>query len=126
MNHTSFWSNTVADLLLNIKSDPNGLTNDEAKKRLASYGANLLKPKKRTDSLTLLLSQFKSPIILILVFAAILSFFLGDNVDAIIILIIVLVSGLLGFWQEQGACKCIEKLLSIVQIKANVLRDGKA
>ena len=72
----------------------------------------------------MLLSQFKSPIILTLVFAAGLSFFLHDPVDAVIILMIVLISGLLGFWQERGAADAVEKLLAIVRIKTSVLRDG--
>jgi Mg2+-importing ATPase len=102
------------------------LTGNEAKKRLALYGANLLKPQKRSDVLTLLVSQFKSPIILILFFATGLSFFLHDPVDAFIILSIVIVSGLLGFWQERGASNAVAKLLSIIQIKAAVLRDGNS
>jgi Mg2+-importing ATPase len=56
----------------------------------------------------------------------VLSFFLHDAVDAMIILSIVLISGLLGFWQERGASNAIAKLLSIVQIKVAVLRDGKS
>jgi Mg2+-importing ATPase len=59
-------------------------------------------------------------------FATALSFFLGDPVDAAIILAIVLISGLLGFWQERGAANAVEKLLAIVQIKAAVLRDGSS
>ena len=109
-----------------LESVKEGLTGSEAQKRLDLYGANLLKPPKRTDVFTLLISQFKSPIILILLFATVLSFFLHDAVDAIIILSIVLISGLLGFWQERGASNAIAKLLSIVQIKAAVLRDGKS
>ena len=88
-------------------------------------GANLLRPKGRTDSLTLLLAQYKSPIILILVFACLLSFALGDQADALIILAILLVSGLLGFWQERGATNAVAKLLAIVQIKATVRRQGE-
>jgi Mg2+-importing ATPase len=122
----AFWNLSAADLFKLLQTVKEGLTSVEAKKRLALYGANLLKPPKRTDVLTLLVSQFKSPIILILLFATGLSFFLHDPVDAIIILSIVLVSGLLGFWQERGASNAIEKLLSIVQIKAAVLRDGKS
>jgi len=120
----AFWSIPAAELLQQLQTTPQGLTNDEASQRFIRYGANLLKPKKRSNTLTLLLSQFKSPIILILIFASGLSFFLHDPVDAGIILTIVLVSGLLGFWQERGAANAIEKLLSIVQIKAEVLRDG--
>jgi Mg2+-importing ATPase len=122
----AFWSLSASDLLKLLESVKEGLTGSEAKKRLDLYGANLLKPQKRTDVLTLLISQFKSPIILILFFATGLSFFLHDAVDAMIILSIVLISGLLGFWQERGASNAIAKLLSIVQIKAAVLRDGKS
>ena len=74
--------------------------------------------------LRLLLAQFKSPLILILLFATGLSFFLHDPVNALIILTIVLVSGLLGFWQEHSATNAVEQLLAMVQIKATVLRDG--
>jgi Mg2+-importing ATPase len=59
-------------------------------------------------------------------FATGLSFFLHDPVNASIILTIVLVSGLLGFWQEHSATNAVERLLAIVQIKAAVLRDGKS
>ncbi|MEO0115275.1 MAG: magnesium-translocating P-type ATPase [candidate division WOR-3 bacterium] len=121
---TSFWSIPTSDMLKILESSKEGLTDYEAKKRLAFYGANRLKPKKRLNTLTLLVSQFQSPIILILFFATVLSFFLHDPVDAFIILSIILISGLLGFWQEHSASNAVEKLLSIVQIKATVLRAG--
>lgn len=111
-------------MLQQLETAKEGLTGAEARQRLARYGANLLKPPKRSDVFTLLLAQFKSPLILILFFATGLSFFLQDPVQALIILIIVLVSGLLGFWQERSATNAVEKLLAIVQIKAAVLRDG--
>ena len=119
-----FWSISGEELLHNLKATPDGLTTYEAKKRLISYGANRLKPQKRSDAFTLLIGQFKSPIILILLFATLLSVSLHDPVDALIILLIVLVSGLLGFWQEHSASNAVEKLLAIVQIKAAVFRDG--
>ena len=119
-----FWSIPVIDLLQKLQTTPQGLTKQEATQRLSQYGANLLKPKKRSDTLTLLLAQFQSPIIVILIVAAGLAFFLNDATDTIIILTIVLVSGLLGFWQERGAADAVAKLLAIVQIKANVLREG--
>jgi len=122
----AFWCISVAEMLQKLQTAKEGLTSVEARQRLARYGANLLKPQKRSGVLTLLLAQFKSPIILILLFATGLSFFLRDPVDAFIILSIVLVSGLLGFWQERGASNAVEKLLSIVQIKAAVLRDGSS
>ena len=104
-----FWSVSSDELFKQLVWGPatgtiqQGLTSNEAQLRLKRYGANLLKPKKEASTLTLLLSQFKSPIILILLIAAGLSFFLQDAADAIIILVIVFVSGLLSFWQELGA-----------------------
>ncbi len=122
----AFWSVPAAEMLEKLETTKEGLTGDEAGKRLERFGFNLLKPRKRSDSLTLLLTQFKSPIILIFFFASGLSFFLRDPVDAFIILSIVLISGLLGFWQERGATNAVEKLLSIVRIKAAVVRDGSS
>ncbi|WP_257236366.1 cation-transporting P-type ATPase, partial [Nostoc sp. 'Peltigera malacea cyanobiont' DB3992] len=85
-----------------------GLSRQDAKQRLSEFGANSLKQKHKSSAWMLLLNQFKSPIILILIFAAVLSIFLKDAADAIIILTIVLISGLLGFWQEQGASNAVE------------------
>lgn len=125
-NHLQFfWSISPATVLKELQSEDGGLTSYEAKKRLSDYGANRLKSKKRSDLFFLLFNQFRSPIILILLFATGLSFFLHNFVDATIILSIVLMSGLLGFWQEYSASSAVEKLLSMVQIKASVLRDRK-
>ena len=101
-----------------------GLDEKEAQKRLKQYGANLLKPRKKSYSILLLLAQFNSPIILLLVFAAGLSFYLHQVASASIILVIVFISGLLGFWQERSAADAVAGLLAIIQIKASVLRDG--
>jgi len=120
----SFWSSQPNELLRSLGATAKGLTSDEAARRLETYGSNSLRPKRRADALTLLLSQFKSPIIVILLIAAAISFFLADRPDAIIILSIVLISGLLGYWQEKGAANAIARLLEMVQISAHVLRDG--
>ena len=120
----AFWSEPLGDVLVRLRTTKRGLSSEAAAHRLAEYGANLLKPQKRSNALTLLLAQFRSPIILILLFATGLSFVLRDPVNALIILSIVLVSGLLGFWQEHSATNAVEKLLAVVQIKAKVLRDG--
>ena len=119
-----FWSIPTADLLTTLKTTAQGLTQKEAQSRLANTSG--MQAKQPHPTLILLLSQFKSPIILILIFSACLSIFLKDTVDALIILAIVLVSGLLGFWQERGAADAVQKLLLIVQIKASCQRDGKA
>jgi P-type Mg2+ transporter len=120
-----FWSKSSDQMLQEMQSIATGLSGQVAKERLIQYGANSLKQTRKSSGFTLLLNQFKSPIILILIVAAVLSIFLRDAIDATIILTIVLISGLLGFWQERGASNAVSKLLALVQVKATVLRDGQ-
>lgn len=121
-----FWGVPSTELLRRLETTPQGLTGSEASLRLARLGSNIPRSRGRSGTITLLISQFSGPIILLLLFASGLSFFLEDPFDAIIILAIVLASGLLGFWQERGAADAVEKLLAIVEIKATVLRNGTA
>ena len=123
---SSFWSVEVPALLQQLGTTPDGLSTAEARARLETFGANRLAPPKRTSDLRLLLSQFESPILLLLLAAAVLSFFLRDPPDAFIILTILGASGLLGFWQERGAAHAVERLLEIVEVRATALRDGRA
>ena len=120
----TFWCVSATEIFQHLETTKAGLSGAEARQRLARYGSNSLKPQKRANVLALLLVQFKSPLILILLFATGLSFFLHDPVNALIILTIVLASSLLGFWQEHSATSAVEKLLAMVQIKASVLRDA--
>jgi P-type Mg2+ transporter len=123
---SAFWSLPAAQVLETLNASANGLSTQDAKQRLIKYGANSLQQQRKSSAIGLLLNQFKSPIILILIFAAVLSMFLRDAADAIIILAIVLISGFLGFWQERGATDAVEKLLALVQVKATVLRQGES
>jgi len=129
-----YWSIPTTDLFRQMEEEKGqqpqqlqevGLTYTEANRRLSKYGKNLVDSKRKTDSLSLLFSQFKSPIIIIFIFTSILAFFLGQTEDSLIIISIVIVSGLLGFWQEKGATDAITKLLEIVQLRTSVLRDSK-
>jgi P-type Mg2+ transporter len=120
-----FWSLPADRVLQQLHSSAQGLSDRDAKQRLLQYGVNSLKQQRKSSAIELLLNQFKSPIVLILMFAAALSIFLKDRTDAIVILAIVLISGLLGFWQEWGASDAVEKLLALVQVKATVLRQGE-
>ncbi|SIO61331.1 Mg2+-importing ATPase [Singulisphaera sp. GP187] len=119
-----FWSLTSEELLRRLRSGRQGLTPDEAGRRLILWSESLGRPRARHGRLVLLGSQFKSPIILILVAAAGLSASLGQDTDALIIIAIVLGSGFLGFWQENGAADAVEALLARVRIKAAVIRAG--
>jgi Mg2+-importing ATPase len=123
---STFWSLSPEQAFQQTHSTISGLSRQEAKQRLTHYGVNSLKRTRKSSAWVLFLNQFKSPIILILILAAVLSIFLQDAADAIIILAIVLISGLLGFWQEQGASNAVENLLALVQVKATVLREGQA
>jgi ATPase, P-type (transporting), HAD superfamily, subfamily IC len=121
----SFWGLAPDELLRQLNTAPQGLTDEDAGQRLTQFGENRLKPQKRLNVLSLFVSQFKSPIILILLFAAGLSSFLHDPTDALIIFGIIIISGLLGFWQEKGAADAVEKLLKTVQTKTMILRDNQ-
>jgi len=119
-----FWSVSGAEILRDLGASPDGMTSETARRALAEHGPNLLKPKKKSTSTFLFFSQFKSPIIIILVFAAILALALRDHANGFIILCIVLISGLLGFIQERGAAGAVNRLLAMVQVKVTALRDG--
>ncbi len=120
----AFWSLTAAELEERLQTSREGLTEEEARRRLERFGANILKPRRHAGAFRLLLSQYKSPIILLLLFACLLSFALQDHLDASIILAIILASGLLSFWQEYGANQATAKLLALVRLRATVCRQG--
>ena len=121
-----FWATPTDQALRQLDATPHGLTSQAARQRLIRYGANRLTPRRQANALMLLLVQFKSPIIVLLLFAAGLSFALGEQIDAIIILIILVASGLLSFWQERGAAGAVRRLLATIQTQATLLRDGVA
>lgn len=120
----AFWSVPPAELLERLQTTAQGLTTEEARRRLGKYGYNIVGARKKSDVPTLLLAQFKSPIILILLFAAGLAFFLHETANAAIITGIVVISGLLGFWQEYSATSAVKKLVALVQVRAKILRDS--
>ena len=120
-----FWSYPLNELEHQFQTSiKNGLTSEDAESRLSSYGRNTLKSKKKSNLLFLWASQFKSPIILIFIFTSLLSLFLGQLEDAALIITIIIISGILGFWQERGAINEVDKLLEFVQARILVLRDG--
>ena len=106
-------------------SVPEGLSTQEARTRLEKNGPNILDSHSHNSAWKLLIRQFESPIILILFAATIISMFLGEVTDGIIILGIIIPSGLLGFWQEHRASKTMQSLMSQVQVHVEVFRDGK-
>ncbi len=97
---SSFWHFSKEDSFdqLSCCSQKRRFDDAEVAKRLKVYGPNTIKNKATSSALLLFLSQFKSPVTLLLIIAALLSAGLGDVTDTIIILVIVLISSFLGFW----------------------------
>src|SRR5579871_3431071 len=120
-----FWNLKQEDAFKNLSCPAKGLSNAEAESRLKQYGYNVFKPRSKSSAIILFLSQFKSPITILLIGAALLSMGLGDFTDAVIILIIILISSILGFWQERGAANAVDELLKMVQIRCRIIREGK-
>jgi Mg2+-importing ATPase len=119
-----FWSEPIAEIFNELTSSETGLKAEIVQDRVSNL-PRVQKGQGKWRYVVLFFGQFTSPIILILLFAAGLSVFLGDPTTAAVIFFIVFASGALGFWQEQHASDAVQKLLAMVQINANVLRDGK-
>lgn len=102
-----------------------GLTGLEARRLLRLHGPNQVTGPRGHRGVRLLLAQFTSPIVLILIAATILSMALGDLTDGFIILVIIVLSGALGFWQEHSAGSAVDALLARVRVETEVIRDGR-
>ena len=120
-----FWSETTDALLARLGTSARGLDEQEAAARLRNLGANVLARRRRTDLPALILAQLASPIVLILLGATVLAFFLGDPSDAGIVCAIVIASAALGVWQEHGASRAVEGLLAQVATRVHVVRGGQ-
>lgn len=125
-NKTKSWYNVSAEeALKQLNSSADGLSSPEASKRLATDGLNELKEVKKNNALHIFFSQFKSLIIWILIVAGIVSGLLGETIDAIAILSIVILNAIIGFYQEYSAEKSIEALKKMTAPHAKVKRDGQ-
>jgi Ca2+-transporting ATPase len=101
-----------------------GLSQAEAAKRLARYGPNALREAPPPSNLLILLHQFQSPLIAILVVAAVVTTLLGEYLDAGAIAAVLLLNALIGFVQERQAERSVRSLLRLVAPRARVVRDG--
>src|SRR6478609_5772157 len=125
MDFTTFWQYDPQEVMEQLQTTAAGLSSAEATKRLLA-GSKKKKEKPQLEKdILLFISQFKSPLTLLLVAAVILSAFLGETSDVFIILFILLATGIMSFIQERHAGKAVEKLRSIIRTKVKVLRDNK-
>jgi Mg2+-importing ATPase len=121
----SYWNEDATALATSFGGGIGGLTSRRAAEQLAAVGPNSVEDAPRLSALRLLLRQFESPLVLILVFAASITLVLQQWVDAGIILAIVLGSSLLSFFQEYRASTAVEALKKRLALTARVLRDGE-
>lgn len=116
---------TKEEVIEELSSNINGLTNNEVNKRLLIYGKNVL-PKEKKDSIyKIFISQFANAITIILVLTCIFSFLVNEIVDGIAIIFIILLDVIMGTVQEYKAKKSAEALSNMIKVKTKVLRNDK-
>jgi len=120
----AYWSRPPEEVARQLGSGPGGLEPGEAARRLADIGPNALAPERALSSLRLLYEQVKSPLILILVFAAVVSIAVGEYTDSAVVLAIMMTSTGVGFWRERGARDAIARLRERLTIETEVIRAG--
>jgi magnesium-transporting ATPase (P-type) len=115
-----------SDLVVSIfDTCPTGLSASQARERLEQYDPNELTPPKKISPWTIFFRQFQNLLIIILIAATGISFFLGEHLDAYIILVIILACTILGFVQEYRAEQAAAALQKLAAPEATVLREGK-
>jgi Ca2+-transporting ATPase len=122
MNWYQLEVNQVMD---ELETSEHGLTEDEARRRLSEFGPNKLAEAEKISWMTILMHQFKSPLIYILVIAAIVTFFLQEYKDTGVIAGVLILNALIGFIQEYKAEKQVQALKKMVVARARAVRDGK-
>jgi Ca2+-transporting ATPase len=119
------WHSKETEQVLNeLKVDQQGLSSEEVKHRLDEVGYNELKEKKKVTPFQIFLNQFKDVFVIMLLVATVISFLIGENVDAITIAVIVILNSVVGFVQEYRSEKAMEAMKKLTAPKAHVIRDG--
>ena len=119
-----FYTLSEADVLKKVQSEREGLSDQEAAKRLEQDGPNMLDEGQKKSMLMKFLDQFKDFMIIVLLAAALISAISGEVVDAVIILVVVVINAIFGVIQEAKAEQAIEALKEMASPNANVRRDG--
>jgi len=112
-------------ILKDFQTSENGLSSVEAKQRNEKYWLNIIQSKDKNSARRIFFSQFSSALVIILMIAAIISFFIWEHIDAIIILWVVILNALLWFFQEYKADKAIQSLKKMAWLKSKVIRNGE-
>jgi Mg2+-importing ATPase len=120
-----YWRLQKDELLREFETSTTGLDEAEAARRLKEYGSNDIPHAGHRTATNILVSQFKSPLVYVLVFASALASLLGDTTEAIIIAAIMLVNAMLGFAQEYRSERAFDELKKYLSYTTVALRDGK-
>ncbi len=115
----------VKDIFREFETSEQGLSSKEAKKRFEKHGPNAFKKEKKTSVFEIILHQFADPLIYILIIAAVFTFFIKEYIDMWVILAVIIVNAVVGFFQEFKAEKAMDAIRSLAAPKATVLRDGE-
>ncbi|MDD6387600.1 MAG: HAD-IC family P-type ATPase [Bacilli bacterium] len=116
---------TENEIMEILKTNRNGLKQEEANERIKKYGLNELPKAKKDNIFKIFFSEFNDPIIWLLIVSIIFSFIVGEVVDACAIIFIILVDAIVGTIQEWKASKSAEALQDLIKVQVKVLRDGK-
>ena len=121
----SYWALPGDELARRLRSGRDGLSAAEAELRLRQYGPNALDAQKPLSRLRVVQNQLRSPLLLLLIFAAGASILSGEWFDAAIVLVIVAASAAVGYSREYGAQAAAEALRARIRTRTRVLRDGR-
>ena len=124
LEKTNFASLSKEEIFEKIETSQKGLSKEEVKKRIQGYGKNELPQKRRGGGVLLFLSQFNSALVYILFVAAFISWEFKHYIDAYVILVVVFINALIGFFQRWRAEKILEALKGMVTVYARVMRGG--
>jgi len=119
------YNKNIDEIFKELNSSIDGLNDKEINKRVDKYGMNILPKKKKDSVLKIFLSEFKDPIIILLIFAVIASLLAHEIIDAIAIVFIVLIDIIMGTYQENKANNTAEALEKLITVKTKVIRNGK-
>ena len=120
-----YYSKSVEELFTNFRTSDAGLNNSDASRRLEKYGFNTIPRKEKESLFVIFIKEIFDPIVLLLFLAALFSFFTGEIIDGIGILIIIFIDLIIGTYEENKANTTVEALASLVPEKVKVDRDGK-
>jgi Ca2+-transporting ATPase len=116
------WKEIIEHFSINLEE---GLSIEEAKKKLKEHGPNKLKEQEKRSIWEIIISQINNPVIYLLTVASVVAFIFGDTPEAIAILVVLLLNTIIGFWMEFQAQKSMEAIKEMDKIRANVIREGK-